>query len=136
MMSSRHEVVGALLLEPHRVTAIPVVGVVGTPYLAPGTPITVARRVLGSLDFSYLDDGSTDLLTRRFHLPASMRGGGIRSVELLCSAGYAACYVEEAERFCDRHLVAGGPMVGSFMDDGPRWFMRTSAQPGAASAPH
>ena len=63
------------------------------------------------IDFSYLDDGSTDLLTRRFHLPASMRGGGIRSVELLCSAGYAACYVEEAERFCDRHLVAGGPVV-------------------------
>ena len=50
--------------------------------------------------------GRLDAISRRrFHLPARMRGCGIRAREQVRLAGYVASFIEEAERACDLSLI-------------------------------
>jgi len=63
-----------------------------------------------------------DLTLRRFHLPARMRGCGIRSREMIAPIAYVACFIECAEVFCDGSAsLAQGffPMLSQSFGDRP-----------------
>ncbi len=54
------------------------------------------------------------LTRRRFHLPARLRGCGIRSREALAPMAFVACLVESAVQMMDRRTAAGAVCRGFF----------------------